>query len=60
MATSTFDRNITLTDPASVKKFYRILNAEAPKKPISQRPYSESNRKKSEELLKLYLSRSEH
>ena len=23
MATSTFDRNITLTDPASVKKFYR-------------------------------------
>lgn len=55
MPTSTFDRNIVLTDPASIKKFYRILNAEAPKKPISQHPYSESERKKSEALLKEYL-----
>lgn len=55
MPTSTFDRNITITDPASIKKFYRILNAEAPKKPISRHPYSESDRKKSEALLKEYL-----
>lgn len=60
MPTSTFDRNITLTNPASVKKFYRILNADAPKRHISQHPYSESERKKSEELLKLYLSCSEN
>ena len=60
MPTSTFDRDITLTDPASIKKLYRILNADAPKKPISQHPYSESDRKKSEELLKLYLLRSEN
>lgn len=57
MPTSTFDRNITLTDPASVKKFYRILNAEAPKKPISQHPYSESERRESEAMLKAYLKR---
>ena len=60
MPTSTFDRDIVLTDSESIEKFYRILNAEAPKKPISQHPYSKSDRKKSEELLKLYLSRSEH
>ncbi len=57
MATSTFDREIVITDPASVEKFYRILNS-APKKPISKHPYSDEDRKKSEELLKIYLSRS--
>lgn len=59
MAASTFDRDIAIKNPASVKKFYRILNSDAPKKPISKHPYSESERKKSEELLEKYVSHSD-
>jgi hypothetical protein len=44
MAASTFDRDIAIKNPASVKKFFRILNSDAPKKPISKHPYSESER----------------
>lgn len=58
MATSTFDRDIAIKDPASVRKFYRILNSDASKEPISKHPYSEDERKKSEDLLKKYLSHS--
>ena len=59
MATSTFDREITIGDPASVRKFCRILHSDPPKEPISKHPYSEAERKKSEDLFRKYLSRSD-
>ena len=58
MATSTFDRDIAIKDPVSVRKFYRILNSGASNKPISKHPYSEDERKRSEDLLRKYISHS--
>lgn len=58
MAASTFDRDLTIKDPDCARKFYRILNSDVSKEPLSKHPYSEGERKKSEELLKKYLSHS--
>lgn len=60
MATSTFERKIEITDSASLKKLFDIMNSEAPKKPFSQNPFSDVDRDRSEELLKLCLSHSKH
>lgn len=52
MATSTFERKIELTNPESVQKLMEIINTEPSKTPLSEHPFSESDRKRGEELLK--------
>lgn len=51
MASFTFDRPLQLT-PESAEKFFEI--ASKPAKPDNIKPYSESERKESEELLRKY------
>ena len=58
MATSTFERKIELTNPESVQKLMEIINTEPSKTPLLEHPFSESDRKRGEELLKRCLSHS--
>ena len=58
MATSTFERKIELTDPESVKKLIEVMTADAPKEKLSEHPFSDAERDRSESLLKQFLSRS--
>ncbi len=58
MATSTFERKIEITDPESVKKLISVIEKEAPAKPLSGKPYSETERERSLSLLRQCLSRS--
>ena len=57
MATSSFDRDFFIEDEEAVKKFWLIDSGEQYRKPISARPQTEFDRKRSEELLKRLLSR---
>ena len=57
MATSTFERKIEISDTASLKKLVDVMAADAPKKPLSTRPFSTAERDRSEYLLKRFLSR---
>ena len=57
MATSTFERKIELNTPESIKKLAKVMNSEAPMKPLSTHPFSTRERDRSEKLLKQYLSR---
>ena len=57
MATSTFDRKLEITSPESIQKLIDVMNSEPPVKPLSEHPFSEEDRKWSDELLKQYLSR---
>lgn len=58
MATSTFERKIEITDPESIKKLTNVMAMDVPKKPLSEHPYTDADRKKSEDLLKRCLLRS--
>ncbi len=58
MATATFDRTFVITDPESKQKLGKIMNSKEPTKPVSAIPFSEKDRKRSEEVLKQFLSRS--
>lgn len=58
MATSTFERKIEITEPESIRKLVEVMAKEAPKKPLSEHPYTEADRERSEHLLKQCLSRS--
>lgn len=58
MATSTFDRKIEINDDESADNLIKILTADEPKKPSSRHPFSYEDRKRSEELLRHYLSHS--
>ena len=58
MPTSSFERKIELTNPESVKKLLEIITDNTPKKILSIQPYDETQRKKSEELLKQCLAHS--
>lgn len=55
MATFTFDRPLRLT-PEGTEKFLKI--ASSPAKPDNIKPYSQDERKESEELLKKYWFKS--
>lgn len=59
MATSTFDRKIEINSVDSLKKLLNVINSDAPHKPLSQHPFSDKDRDRSEQLLKqcLYHSR---
>lgn len=58
MATSTFDRKIEINSVESLKKLLSVVNADVPTKPLSQHPFSDKDRDRSEQLLKQCLSRS--
>lgn len=58
MATSTFERKIEIKEPEDIKKLVTVMNSEPPKEPLSKHPFSDSERVRSESLLKQFLSRS--
>lgn len=60
MATSTFERKLEITDLDSLKKLMKIVESDKPAAPLSDHPYSDSERERSEDLLKRCLSRSKH
>lgn len=60
MATSTFERKITITDASSLKKIADVMKADAPKKSILVSPFSKTDRDRGEELLKRCQLRSHH
>ncbi len=55
MATSTFDRELELTNLESVIK---LLTLEPAKEPLSKHPYTDEDRKRGEELLLCCLAHS--
>ena len=58
MATSSFDRKIEISNTTSAQKLLDAMSAKSPKVPISKHPYSDDERKRGEELLKNWSSRS--
>lgn len=60
MATATFDRTFVVSAPESKQKLLKILDSKESAKPVSVPPFSGENRKRSEELLKQFLSRSKN
>ena len=60
MATSTFERKIEITSPDALKRLADIMASEPPKEPLSVHPYGDIERERSEDILKLWLSRSRH
>ena len=57
MATNTFERKIEIKSKESIDKLIHVMKSEAPKKPLSEHPFSTKERERSEALLKRYLSR---
>ena len=58
MATATFDRTFVVTSPESKKKILEILDSKESVKSAPVTPLSEERRRRSEDLLKQFLSRS--
>ena len=58
MATSTFERKITITDPDVLKRLWEIMESDSPSEPISKHPYGTAERERSEKALKQWLYRS--
>lgn len=51
MATNTFERKIELRDVESIKKLMKVMNDDSPKMPLIKNPFSNEDRKRSENLL---------
>ncbi|MCD7814574.1 MAG: hypothetical protein LUH20_11125 [Lachnospiraceae bacterium] len=60
MATSTFERKIEITDPEALKKLADVMSDDTPGRPLSRHPFTDTERDRSQRLLKQYLSRSGH
>lgn len=58
MSTSTFDRKIEIIEPESIRKLIAVMTKEAPPKPLSEHPYTDAERKRSEHLLMQCILRS--
>ena len=58
MATSTFDRELKLTNPEAVIKLLTIAETEPPSEPFCKNPFTEEDRKRGEKLLRYCLSHS--
>lgn len=58
MATNTFERKIMITDSNSLEKINRIMSAEAPRKNVTENPFSKKDIDRGEELLKRCQLRS--
>ncbi len=51
MATSTFDRKLVLEEDSAIERFMRIVNTEPSGKPLSARPQTMDDRRRSEARL---------
>ena len=60
MATSTFERKIEITSPDALERLAEVMNSDSPKKPLSEHPYGTTERERSEDQLKQWLSHSKH
>lgn len=60
MATETFDKSFVITEPEALKKLHSILESDTPAMPFVRTPFSQSERDRSETLLKQCLSRFKH
>lgn len=60
MSTETFDKSFIITEPEALKKLCSILESDAPAMPLARPPFSQSERDRSEILLKRCLSRLKH
>lgn len=60
MSTNTFERKLEINDVESLKKLLDVMNTDAPKITLSEHPFSHEERKKSDALLKQFLSHSSH
>ncbi|MCD8020965.1 MAG: hypothetical protein LUF92_15740 [Clostridiales bacterium] len=58
MATSSFDRPFVINDEESLKKLIEVMSADPPKDPLSEHPFSDTDRERGEALLNQFLSRS--
>ena len=58
MATATFDRTFVISNTESKQKLLKILDSGKSEKTHPVASFSEDKRKRSEELLKQFLSRS--
>lgn len=58
MATSTFERKITISKPEALQRLEKVMADNTPKKPISEHPFSDEDRKRGEALLKRCQLRS--
>ncbi len=58
MATNTFERKIQINDSKSLKKLAELIASEPPKASLSDHPFSTTERARSDELLKQFLSHS--
>lgn len=58
MATSTFERKIVISNPESLQRLEKVMADKTPKKPISEHPFSNEDRKRGEALLKQCRLRS--
>lgn len=58
MATSTFDRKIEIIEPESIRKLMAVMTKDALKKPLSEHPYTDGERERSERLLAQCILRS--
>lgn len=56
MATASFDRTFVVSDPKSQEKLSKFLESKEPAKTLSENLFSETERNRSEALLKQCLS----
>ena len=60
MATATFDRTFVVEDLEDQERLLKLLNSDSPQMVHAKPPYSQEERKRSEELLRQCLSRSKY
>lgn len=58
MATSTFDKQMRIDSVESFRKLLHVMSAESSNEPLSQHPFSDKDRDRSEDLLRQCLSHS--
>ena len=58
MSTNTFERKITISDPESLEKLFRIINEKDSNTKQNNIPLSDKEIERSEQLLNLCLSHS--
>lgn len=58
MATNTFERKIELRDDESIRNLINVVTTDDDRKKLNVQPFSDAERKRSEELLNQSLLRS--
>lgn len=58
MATSTFERKFVISSPEALRRLEKVMEDQTPRKPISEHPFSDEDRKRGEDLLRRCQLRS--